>query len=229
MLRELPSILDNLLILNQLPHPRSAGWQMACDEWLLNHSFQPVLRVYAWSEPVWSFGYFQRLETVRAELGGLDGPLMRRWTGGGMVDHRADLPYSLIVPTQYPWLATEQSYHAVHRALAEALRRQGLEAELQAGECSVGHQCFRNPVPADVMLEGRKVAGAAQRRSRRGTLHQGSVQIPSGQVDGHVLLVDLAAALARTAEFCELSVDDLAGIARLAEEKYASQQWLHLR
>ncbi len=36
--------------------------------------------------------------------------------------------------------------------------------------------CFANPVRADVMIDGRKVAGAAQRRTRAGLLQQGSVQ-----------------------------------------------------
>src|SRR2546423_1117404 len=36
--------------------------------------------------------------------------------------------------------------------------------------------CFANPVRADVLLDGRKIAGAAQRRTTRGLLHQGSIQ-----------------------------------------------------
>jgi len=38
------------------------------------------------------------------------------------------------------------------------------------------NDCFANPVPADVMMDGRKIAGAAQRRARRGLLQQGSIQ-----------------------------------------------------
>src|SRR5439155_555754 len=39
-----------------------------------------------------------------------------------------------------------------------------------------GYSCFANPVRADVMIDGRKVAGAAQRRTRSGLLQQGSIQ-----------------------------------------------------
>jgi len=35
---------------------------------------------------------------------------------------------------------------------------------------------FANPVVADVIESGRKIAGAAQRRTRGGLLHQGSIQ-----------------------------------------------------
>src|SRR5437667_12195247 len=38
------------------------------------------------------------------------------------------------------------------------------------------NDCFANPVRADVLVDGRKVAGAAQRRTRSGLLHQGSIQ-----------------------------------------------------
>src|SRR5260370_26345666 len=38
------------------------------------------------------------------------------------------------------------------------------------------HLCFANPVSADVMIDSRKIAGAAQRRTRAGLLHQGSIQ-----------------------------------------------------
>jgi lipoate-protein ligase A len=38
------------------------------------------------------------------------------------------------------------------------------------------NDCFANPVRADVMIDGRKIAGAAQRRTRHGLLQQGSIQ-----------------------------------------------------
>jgi hypothetical protein len=38
------------------------------------------------------------------------------------------------------------------------------------------YNCFANPVRADVMTDGRKIAGAAQRRTRRGLLQQRSIQ-----------------------------------------------------
>ena len=40
----------------------------------------------------------------------------------------------------------------------------------------VSEACFANAVAADVLVNGRKIAGAAQRRTRAGLLHQGSIQ-----------------------------------------------------
>ena len=46
----------------------------------------------------------------------------------------------------------------------------------RTGISDAGYTCFANPVRADVMIDGRKIAGAAQRRTRRGLLQQGSIQ-----------------------------------------------------
>jgi hypothetical protein len=73
---------------------REPAEQMACDEVLLTSSGGvPVLRLYRWGEPSATFGYAQRLEMVKASVPGL--PLMRRWTGGGVVFHGRDLHFGV--------------------------------------------------------------------------------------------------------------------------------------
>ena len=54
---------------------------------------------------------------------------------------------------------------------------EGLLVRLSTGDDATGlAQCFANPVNHDVVgPDGLKVAGAGQRRTRRGLLHQGSV------------------------------------------------------
>jgi lipoate-protein ligase A len=88
------------------------------------------------------------------------------------------------------------------------------------------NDCFANPVRADVLVDGRKVAGAAQRRTRAGLLHQGSIQ----QVD---LVEDFARHFAKElSENCsERRIDnELSDRAKaIAEKKYATQAWLRRR
>src|SRR5687767_6632729 len=75
----------------------SAALNMAIDEALLRALRGPLLRIYQWSRPSVSFGYFERFEPVRALFP--DHDLVRRWTGGGMVEHAGDFTYSLMVPS----------------------------------------------------------------------------------------------------------------------------------
>ncbi len=156
-----------------------AALNMAIDEALFEHATIPILRFYGWRSPALSFGYFGKFADVATEMGRRD--VVRRWTGGGIVPHGEDLTYSLVTPAVDPAssLGPTTIYAALHRAICDALREEGSKAELAArASPKISEACFANPVRDDVMLSGRKVAGAAQRRTRAGFLHQGSIQIP---------------------------------------------------
>jgi lipoate-protein ligase A len=162
----------------------SAAFNMAVDEALLLHARElgkPVLRFYAWSEPAASFGYFQRYAEV-AKATPLR-PLVRRPTGGGIVSHDCDWTYSVVLPPGHFWyqLKAIESYRRIHEWVKAAFNETGILAELAseprrevAGQCFVGAEQF------DVLAQNRKIAGAAQRRTRDGLLIQGSVQPPAG-------------------------------------------------
>lgn len=157
------------------PVARDGPENMAVDEWLAETSTEPVLRSYRW-QPGWgSYGYFVKA----AELPEWGLRWVRRWTGGGIVDHRADWTYTLFVPNGFGLAEAKggESYRVIHAALVAALRQAGLEASLSGTmPPAAGGECFQQPVEYDVMGEGdRKIAGAGQRRSVRGLLHQGSV------------------------------------------------------
>jgi lipoate-protein ligase A len=162
----------------------AAPFNMALDEALLEgmpRLGKPVLRFYSWKEPAASFGYFQRYAEVE-RLTSLR-PLVRRPTAGGIVPHDADWTYSLVFPTSDPWFALKavESYRRVHEWLAMAFQRLSLSTELAsvarkaaAGQCFVGYERF------DLLHNGRKLAGAAQRRTKDGLLIQGSLQASPG-------------------------------------------------
>jgi lipoate-protein ligase A len=158
---------------------------MAIDEWLLENVMIPTLRVYQW-EPGWgSLGYFIPHKEADEAFPQLN--WVRRWTGGGTVDHRQDWTYTLVVP-QGETLADSrgaESYCVIHEVLAAVLRMEGQRAILTGGNCGdVNMPCFLNPVRHDLVDDrGNKIAGAGQRRSRRGLLHQGSV---SQKLDLHL-------------------------------------------
>ncbi len=155
---------------------------MALDEALLESCAQlggPVLRFYGWAQAAATFGYFQHFAEIE-HLTPLR-PLVRRPTGGGLVPHDADWTYSLAFPVTHEWyaLAATESYQRVHEWIAAAFKRIGIVAELATccrkpmpGQCFVGYE------KSDVLWLGRKIAGAAQRRTKFGLLIQGSVQPP---------------------------------------------------
>ena len=156
------------------------AWNMALDEALLITAEARgvgVVRVYGWRKPAATFGYSQRYREVEG-LTALR-PLIRRPTGGGVVPHDRDWTYSIIVPPGSPWhrLQARESYRRVHLWVAGALGRVGLKGTLatEHRELLPG-VCFVGAVAGDVLVEGHKVAGAAQRRNRLGLLIQGSVQ-----------------------------------------------------
>jgi len=162
----------------------SAAFNMAVDEALLSHVRelgQPILRFYAWSESAASFGYFQHYAEV-ANATRLR-PLVRRPTGGGIVPHDRDWTYSVVLPPGHFWyqLKAIESYRRVHDWVRAAFNEAGVLAELASEpRREVPGQCFAGAERFDVLAQNRKIAGAAQRRTRDGLLIQGSVQPPAG-------------------------------------------------
>ena len=162
----------------------AAAENMAWDAALLEAAPQlgaPVLRFYGWTEPAATFGYFQhfadieRLTTLR--------PLIRRPTGGGLVPHDRDWTYSLAFPPADPWYALKavESYRRVHEWVQSAFAVCRVSTELSPSAVKeTPGQCFIGAEQFDVLLDAKKIAGAAQRRTRDGLLIQGSIQPPPG-------------------------------------------------
>ncbi|PYK17297.1 MAG: hypothetical protein DME55_10615 [Verrucomicrobia bacterium] len=221
--------------------PHSAAMNMAVDEALLEYAAIPLIRFYRWQSPALSFGYFGRFTDVASYQCERD--LVRRWTGGGIVFHGEDLTYSLVIPTSDTAFAESSTsiYEKIHQALCDALSEIGQRAVVarvvdsdpgsatvatRTGISDTGYSCFANPVRADVMIDGRKIAGAAQRRTRRGLLQQGSIQ-------GIDLETDLAQRFARelSTDRRERKVDEeiLNRAREVAEQKYGTESWLRKR
>ena len=204
--------------------PVSAAMNMGIDEALLEHCTCPALRFYGWRGPSLSFGYFGKFANIAPEM--KDRDLVRRWTGGGSVLHDRDLTYSLITPASDPASSEGPTaiYAALHGAIREALREDGRETELAttAGP-KISDACFANPVRDDLIFRGRKIAGAAQRRTRGGFLHQGSIQLP----DLSKAFRDrFASALSKKVEHEEIPPQVVERAAELAVEKYGTEAWL---
>jgi lipoate-protein ligase A len=207
--------------------PRSAALNMAVDETLLETASNPTLRFYRWRGPALSFGYFGSYADVADQRERRE--IVRRWTGGGIVPHGDDVTYSVVIPAAHPFFARSSLaiYSDLHEAIRGALQANGIEAIL-ANSVSprVSENCFANAVRADVILEGRKIAGAAHRRSRAGLLHQGSIQnteLPLRFSD------DFARMLCGRFEHRALARELIDRATTIAQAKYGTMEWLMRR
>jgi len=208
----------------------SAAANMAIDESLLRHARAPVLRIYGWEETCVSIGYFQKASVVAASTS-----FVRRYTGGGLVEHGKDLTYTLVLPADHPLTAagTLPSYRAIHEGVASALQAAGVECQLATAQPKKDHaSCFLKPVPADVLdSKGAKLAGAAQRRTKQGCLHQGSILL-SGQIPPQlpkVLPDHLARALQTTWSTTAQTCAEKELAEKLFRERYSTRDWNYSR
>lgn len=205
------------------PVPREGPAQMACDEAILGTAEEAVLRVFRWSKPWVSAGYFVPWKEARGARPDL--PVCRRWTGGGVVVHENDFTFALVAPRSETWsrLRPDESYRVLHEAATDALRAAGIDAAVFDGTAAGGAECFAGPVRYDVMRGGQKIAGGAQRRTKRGLLHQGSVQGTGLGADFAALM---AAHLAGESAPWEAPDSFEKSVSALVREKYAREDFL---
>jgi lipoate-protein ligase A len=241
----------------------SAAANMAADFLLLRRypaeqAARARVRFYGWHRPSLSFGYSQKIAWVRAQIPadaeGAD--LVRRPTGGGVVDHREDWTYALVIPRGHELEKARavESYRAVHEALRTALAACGQAAALKehcepaaAAEGEDGELagcpaakgptvCFMRAELYDVVdvVTGAKIAGAAQKRTKEGLLFQGSVWRPAaaGVRDWDELREAFVAELAKAlgAEVEETPWPEFReGEHEALTEQYAAQEWTEAR
>lgn len=173
----------------------SAAENMALDAKLLSEldpNGLPLLHLYDWKRPSITFGHFiqpkEFLHLDQLEMMGID--LARRPTGGGIVFHLWDLAFSFLMPANHPACSqnTLENYEFVNRAVRKAVAKMGegmelipQDAPLMSLDCA--KFCMARPTIYDVVLQGRKIAGAAQRRTKLGYLHQGTISLRAPDFD----------------------------------------------
>jgi lipoate---protein ligase len=203
----------------------TAQQNMARDHALLQEveRFQkPLLHLYRWSRPSFTFGYFcdpkKYLHMDQVQKHGLS--FGRRSTGGGICFHLTDYAFSFLMPSSHPKFFKEpmENYRFVNEKVQAALKKfVGLETELipasQNGKSSHNFFCSAKATKYDVLFEGKKVGGAAQRQTRGGYLHQGSLflQEMPWELVGQLLLEgdELCQHMKQTSSFVSSQLKDL--------------------
>ena len=141
---------------------------------------KPLLQFYHFSEPAATYGHFADPEKLLLAGHNLD--LGKRPTGGGLIFHTHDLAFSLLIPANHPLYGKNQleSYHNVHHLLIEAITPLLPKSAAPLSLLSKEHSpsvpyCMAHATQYDLLQGGKKVGGAAQRRTKEGLLHQGSL------------------------------------------------------
>jgi len=176
-----------------LPFAGATGaTNMAADEAMLESAVGGIasLRFYTWNEPTLSLGYFQPAEDrVRdANLSRL--AWVRRSTGGAAIVHHHELTYALALPPGKEWASAEHWICRMHHILQCVLKEHGVEshAVVCGEEQKLGPVvCFLHQTPGDLLIEGSKVAGSAQRKMRGALLQHGSILLQRSEFVPHLL------------------------------------------
>lgn len=225
---------------------------MARDEHLLHgDALRPAaLRIYAWSPPTISLGYFQSFDEVARlpeDVRGL--PVVRRTTGGGAILHDREITYCLVLDDTIAIAkrAPTDLYRLVHSCWRDVLSADGMQSEFAPDDFPLPAPrggpffCFEKPGRTDLMIGDRKLLGSAQRRIPGRVLQHGSLLLAQryashpgvgvhGADEARVrrwtdrFAAALAGALALTALPATLSEASLADVAR-RRDIYAGNEW----
>jgi lipoate-protein ligase A len=229
----------------QLPHVRqiidpqanSGAWNMAVDEILLQSAIDhdlATLRWYRWREPTVSLGYFQKQEDLRGDDRLSQLPRVRRLSGGGTLVHDIELTYSLALPASQRLVERPMDlYRIAHQSFIDAFRLRGVVLTLRGTTTRHANEpvlCFAREDEHDLVLDGHKVLGSAQRRRRGAILQHGGLLLKASAVTPELLgiadlrpSVDLSGLPEQLGQSLlrEVAFDSESGMLTVAEEQAA--------
>ncbi len=229
--------------------PAAGDWNMAADELLLEQAAEGgrlTLRLYRWSAPTLSVGYFQSLDDLPKNITWQ--AVVRRPTGGGAILHDQELTYAVAAPESLA--DSPKLYAAVNRVIVRAVAALGVTEATPASTTGGRNTqrgpffCFERAGATDIIARSQKLAGGAQRKRSGAILQHGSVLLETNQ-PGAIGLGELAGrpvafdelAAAMVAVFQEeyhatltpqgFNTEELEQIEAICHRRYATLEWLH--
>ena len=168
--------------------PEPAVYNMALDEKIFNRYLKdgiPVLRLYRWKSPAFTYGVtqhpeneidFKRCLSDKVEV-------VKRITGGGILFHNDEITYSFVCSKQDIGEPPEilVSYKQICAFLIRFYASLGLcpsfalESEGFQKRCEPNELCSASYEKYDILVRGRKIGGNAQKRKRTVIFQHGSI------------------------------------------------------
>jgi len=168
---------------------------MACDFTLANANSpgdDALLRLYTWQRPTISLGYHQKISDIdllKCDRDGVD--VVRRPTGGRAILHWGEITYCFIISVEErdTKKTLKDIYRRVHSAILKSVAQHGIRIDCSEGrKASERHHpiCFASSAGTELVIEGKKAVGSAQRLIETTVLQHGSILLS----DYHLKLVD---------------------------------------
>jgi lipoate-protein ligase A len=225
-------------------NPQKGSWNMAVDDFLfrsLGEEPATYLRFYQWKNPTVSIGYSQKVDKVVNRdfciANGIE--IVRRITGGKLVLHHKEVTYCVCSSdTDIFSRKLMDSYKLISEALKKGLQAMGIESNLAKETPSRYARgilpCFSHPARDEIEMEGKKIIGSAQKRTRNKFIQHGSIPLEkdeellklvslSDQTESSVKMTSLSEALGKKVGF-EWAVDHIiSGISAFFDIRLSSK------
>lgn len=147
----------------------------------------PTIRIYGWKGNCISLGHSQNADTElhidNCREHGVE--VVKRPTGGGIVLHNQhEITYSIV--SQKSWIPFKDlmdTYLYISEAIVEGIRSLGIDAEMSnRRQKGFTRYCYLFPASHEIVYNGKKLVGSAQKRGRRAILQQGSVLVHKNDI-----------------------------------------------
>ena len=161
----------------------------------------PTLRLYGWTPAAFSIGCSQNPNDTLDLKACQDQSIMfvRRPTGGGIIFHDHELTYSIILAQSDIGLSyrVKESFESITSFLITAYQDLGINACFaknlpgpKAEKHTIAPFCFSRKEEYDILVNGKKLGGNAQKRRRNIILQHGSIPISFDKQKASKLLRD---------------------------------------
>lgn len=154
-----------------------------------NNSFA-ILRIYSWQDSI-TFGAGQNIEDYILLKQKYKNNVSKRLTGGGVLFHGHDLSYTIVLnPNMIENRDVKETYFLLCQFLIRFYENLGLKASFAKDNkkiilskspfCQVGFEAY------DIIVDGNKIGGNAQKRNKKLIFQHGSIPILKTKEDKRV-------------------------------------------
>jgi len=157
-----------------------------------NFDGTPIFRLYSWEKNSFTIGRFQKLDELK-NIEQFGSNYAKRLTGGGLLLHGNDISYSIVIPIKL--LGTKnvkESYEYICSFILNFYKKLGLHVEYAKDidkELSKSFFCQEGFEAYDMICQGKKLGGNAQKRTKDLIFQHGSIPLKSDKrsFSGHAL------------------------------------------